>query len=114
MKVWLDAQLSPAMARWLSQQFGVEAVAVRDLGLLQSRDRDIFFQARAAGAVVVTKDRDFIALLEAHGSPSQILWITCGNTSNVRLQEVLLASWPAATKLLEAGEPLVEVSERDS
>ena len=114
MKVWLDAQLSPVMAQWLTQHFGVEAVAVRDLGLLQARDRDIFFQARAAGAVVVTKDRDFVALLEAHGSPPQVLWITCGNTSNARLQEIFLGSWPTAAKLLEAGEPLVEVSEKDS
>ena len=73
------------MARWLNQQFGVDAVAVRDLGMLQAKDGDIF-KARAAGAVVVTKDRDFVALLEAHGSPPQVVWITCGNTSNARLQ----------------------------
>jgi predicted nuclease of predicted toxin-antitoxin system len=32
MIVWLDAQLSPAMAAWISGQFAVPAVAVRDLG----------------------------------------------------------------------------------
>ena len=114
MKVWLDAQLSPAIARWLSTQFGVEAVAVRDLGLHQAKDRDIFFKARAAGAVVVTKDHDFVVLLEAHGAPPQVLWITCGNTSNAHLQEILLGSWPRAAKLLAAGEPLVEVSDSNS
>ena len=114
MKIWLDAQLSPALARWLCLQFGVEAVAVRDLGLLQARDRDIFFKARAAGAIVVTKDRDFVALLEIHGAPPQVLWITSGNTSNARLQEILLRTWPTAVRLLETGEPLVEISETDS
>ncbi len=29
MKIWLDAQLSPALAPWMSAQFAVSAVAVR-------------------------------------------------------------------------------------
>lgn len=34
MTLWLDAQLPPALARWISQQpWGVDAVAVRELGL---------------------------------------------------------------------------------
>lgn len=39
MKLWLDAQLSPVMAPWLSERFGMNAVAIRDLGLLQAKDR---------------------------------------------------------------------------
>ena len=31
MMLWIDAQLSPALARWLSDTFGVTAHAVRDL-----------------------------------------------------------------------------------
>jgi hypothetical protein len=32
MIVWFDAQLSPQLASWLVQRFGVTAHAVRDLG----------------------------------------------------------------------------------
>jgi len=42
----------------------------------------------------MTKDRDFIALVERHGSPPQVVWLACGNTSNARLQTLLLAPWP--------------------
>ena len=31
MKIWLDAQLSPALAKWMSHEMNMEAVAVRDL-----------------------------------------------------------------------------------
>jgi len=31
LKVWLDVHLSPAIAVWLSEKFGVEAVCIRDL-----------------------------------------------------------------------------------
>ena len=65
MTLWLDAQLPPALARWISElPWGVDAVAVRELGLRDASDPEIFRQARAAGAVVMTKDRDFIRLLE--------------------------------------------------
>ena len=88
MNVWLDAQLPPALSQWMRDTFAVEAVAVRDLGLRDATDLAIFQAARAAAAVVMTKDADFTKLLERYGTPPQILWITCGNTTNVRLREV--------------------------
>lgn len=33
MILWIDAQLSPALARWIRDTFHIEAQAVRDLGL---------------------------------------------------------------------------------
>lgn len=51
MIIWLDAQLSPAMASGISREFSVSAVAVRDLGLRDAKDREIFFAARQANAV---------------------------------------------------------------
>jgi predicted nuclease of predicted toxin-antitoxin system len=46
---WFDAQLSPQLAPWLAQRFGVTAYAVRDLGLRDATDRAIYDAARAAG-----------------------------------------------------------------
>ena len=87
----------------------MEAVALRDLGLRDAEDEEIFQTAKAAGAVVLTKDADSRQLLDRFGPPPQVIWLTCGNTSNERLQEVLLATLPAAIELLEAGEPFVEI-----
>ena len=66
---------------------------------------------REAGAVVLTKDTDFSLLLERLGPPPQVLWVTCGNTSNAHLRGVLAATLPNALELLEAGEPLVEITD---
>ena len=111
MIVWVDAQMPPAIAVWMRMTFGVESVAVRGIGFRDATDSQIFFAARSSGAVVMTKDRDFIRLLEEHGPPVQALWVTCGNTSNARLREILLAAWPQAVEMLGAGEPLVEISD---
>ena len=86
MILWVDTQLSPALARWLSETFGIMAHAVRDLGLREAKDLIIFHAAREAGAVVMSKDSDFVMLLERFGPPPQVLWVTCGNTSNARMR----------------------------
>lgn len=111
MKIWVDAQLSPLIAQWLSSTYGVEAVAVRDLRLREARDRDIFLSALEAQAIVLTKDRDLVDLVIQLGPPPQILWLTCGNTSNVQLKTILTKAWPAAENLLKSGETIVEISD---
>ena len=111
MKIWVDAQLSPLIAQWLGSTYGVEAVAVRDLRLRDARDRDIFLSAREAKAIILTKDRDMAHLVIRLGSPPQILWITCGNTSNAKLKTILAKAWPVAEGLLNAGEKIVEISD---
>ncbi len=111
MIIWVDAQLPPALARWIRETFQIEAHAVRDVGLRDAKDPVIFKAAREAGVVVMSKDEDFRVLVERLGPPPQILWVTCGNTSNARLREVLTKSLPAAIELLQRGEPLVEISD---
>jgi len=110
--VWVDAQLSPRLARWLTATLGVSAVHVRDLGLLHATDRAIFSRARDAQAVVLTKDADFVALVEQHGPPPQILWITAGNATEARLEELLASTWSQIKQLLAAGERLIEITDR--
>ncbi|MCW5933703.1 MAG: DUF5615 family PIN-like protein [Fimbriimonadia bacterium] len=110
--VWIDAHLSPSFGRWLAQQFSLNVVPVRDLGLLTAEDTQIFEAAEQAGAIVITKDIDFVELVMRFGSPPQVVWVRCGNTSNARLQEIFLESFAQALKLLMAGEPLVEVNDK--
>jgi len=52
-------------------------------------DPEIYAEARAAGAVVMTKDQDFIRLLEVQGPPPQVLWLRLGNSSTMALKQVL-------------------------
>ena len=112
MLLWVDAQLSPALAPWLRHAFGVQAFPVGALGLRDAEDAVIFAAARGVGAVVLTKDSEFIDLLARHGPPPQVLWLTCGNTSNAALEVILAQAWPRAAAMLVAGEPLVEIGGR--
>ena len=77
MTIWIDAQMSPAIAAWVSSNFAVSAVAIRDLGLRDADDKEIFQAARREDATVITKDSDFVLLLDRLGAPPQVIWITC-------------------------------------
>ena len=81
LRVWVDAQLPPALARWLAEEHGVEAAHVEDLGLLRAADPAIFDAARAADVVVVTKDTDFVQ------TPARFLQYTDSSTSEGRRRE---------------------------
>ena len=112
MRLWTDAHLSPALAPWLQATFGVDAAPLRELGLRDAEDTVIFAAAREAGAVLMTKDSDFVDLVARHGPPPQIVWLTCGNTTNATLRGILTQTWPRVAELLAAGEPLIEISGR--
>jgi predicted nuclease of predicted toxin-antitoxin system len=108
--IWVDAHLSPAIATWITDTFGITAVALRDLGLRDAEDPEIFDAAKAQGIIFMTKDSDFVDLVERLEAPPQIIWLTCGNTSNARLREILSLTLPNALELLKSGEKLVEIS----
>jgi predicted nuclease of predicted toxin-antitoxin system len=110
MRIWIDAQLSPRIASWIGDNFDFEAISVRDLGLRDSEDFEIFNAAREDGAVVLTKDRDFLDLLGRFGPPPKIIWLTCGNTSNDSLQHILKNTLSDAVELLKGRESIVEIS----
>jgi predicted nuclease of predicted toxin-antitoxin system len=107
--IWIDAHLSPAIATWITNTFDVTAIALRDLGLRDAEDPEIFEAAKAQNVVFMAKDSDFVDLVERLEAPPQIIWLTCGNTSNMRLREILSSTLPDALNLLRNGEKLVEI-----
>ncbi|RXK88292.1 hypothetical protein EST62_03845 [Chlorobaculum sp. 24CR] len=112
MTIWIDAQLSPSLAAWISRTFTIiEAKSLSSLGLQRADDNAIFEAARKAGAVVLSKDSDFLKLVDQLGVLPQILWIICGDMLSARMREVLEKSLDKALELLRNGEPVVEISD---
>ena len=108
MKFLIDAQLPPALARWLGEG-GHQAVHVADIGFLTARDAAIWSHAQHNDAVVVTKDEDFaIRSGQAETAPI-IVWLRVGNTSNRALRPWIEARLPGILRLIEQGQRLIEV-----
>lgn len=104
MKFIVDAQLPPALAKWLVRH-GSDAVHVEELGLRDADDADIKQAATHFNAVIVTKDRDFAP----EGQDVRIVWIRTGNVSNHILFERMQSAWPNVLKHLADGAEIVEI-----
>jgi len=114
MKIWVDAQLSPVIAAWINRTFDdIKAESVRALDLRDATDPEIFEMAKKADVVVMSKDDDFIQLIEKRCTPLKLIWVTCGNNSNARMREILSTTLLKAKELLESGENIVEISDKE-
>ena len=108
--IWVDAHISPAVAKWITTELGEPAQSVRDLGLRNAKDKDIFAAARQVHAIVMSKDVDFAEMVDRLGPPPAVIWLTCGNTSNAALRVLLKSTLPRAIELIARGDALVEIS----
>ncbi|MBF0284406.1 MAG: DUF5615 family PIN-like protein [Magnetococcales bacterium] len=109
MRYLIDAQLPPALARWLSAMEHQEAEHVFDVGLADAEDAVIWSHALRTGTVIVTKDDDFVKRSHlTHDGPPNV-WIRGGNTSRQSLLIWFGNMLPAMEKALAAGEKVVEI-----
>ena len=93
MKFLVDAQLPPALVRWLRES-GYEASHVEDAGLRDADDSPIWTHALANAAVILTKDEDFAdRATRDHRAPA-IVWLRVGNATNRALLHWLAPRWP--------------------
>ena len=106
----IDAQLSPALAIFMTETFGLDAFSLKFLEMQQATDEEIFIYAKERNAIVMTKDDDFLKLLDRLGSPPKVIWITIGNTSTQNLRNILVSKWNLISEILENSD-LVELTE---
>lgn len=108
MRLLVDAQLPPALARWLGEH-GLSAAAVRQLGLRDADDGSIWRFAVEGGWAVVTKDEDLAARCIADPTGPSIVWLRKGNCTNRALFAWLEPFLPEIQDRLNRGERLIEV-----
>ena len=110
MKFWLNANLAPRIAQWLSKEFEIDCVALLDIGGESFSDEEIFQLAKDSDGVVITKDYDFVNLIQARGAPPQVVLLSVGNSTNKELIEVLKVNFGIALRLVKEGHEVIEIS----
>lgn len=90
MKLLFDQNISFRVIQRIAQNFP-EAVQVREVGLQNKADIEIWAWAKREGYAIVTFDADFYDLTSLYGHPPKIIWLRIGNTSTQNLVDFLNA-----------------------
>jgi len=109
MRFLVDAQLPPALARWLAAK-GHEAAHVGDLGMQAASDAAIWDHALASSYAIVTKDEDFAQRKVLTDNGPAVVWIRLPNTRRRDLLAWFETVLPNVVTALAHGETLIEVT----
>ena len=108
MRFVIDHQHPPALAHFIVETLKCEALHVRDLGLRGATDAEIWRYAGDTGAVLVSKDEDFVTLC-LRSPTARLLWVRLGNCRRDFLLRVFQAQWERILGRFTGGERLIEL-----
>ena len=90
-RILIDQNISHRIIPKISTTFSA-VEHVRNLGLQQASDYEIFLQARGQQFdAILTIDEDFLNLIQVFGSPPKIIWLRLGNCQTDYIASVLVA-----------------------
>jgi predicted nuclease of predicted toxin-antitoxin system len=94
----------------LLREASCDAFAVREIGLREASDAEIWRYAVQQQAAIITKDEDFAERCLYSRDQPVIVWLRIGNTSNQALLSWFVPLWPEIIRRIELGDHLIEVS----
>ena len=109
MKILLDANISWKLVNKLIPIFG-ECAHVDLIGLnVPAMDIDIWSYALKNGYIIITKDTDFVELMEMKGFPPKVVLLKSGNNSSQALLDLLTNAKPMIEDLENSNLGLLEL-----
>ena len=108
MKYLVDAQLPPALARFLTGN-GEDALHVLDVKMMESSDSEIWDLAMREEMVIITKDEDFQVRASVTQHHPVIIWVRIGNCSKKTLLDFFEKRWREMKIELDNGATLIEL-----
>ncbi len=109
MKLLFDQNISFRLIKRIVDLFP-EAKQVRELGLEDSTDIEIFDYAKQNKYAIVTFDADFCDLNILRGYPPKIIWIRTGNTTTENLEKILRNQYETIKLFLDGDFGCLEIT----
>lgn len=114
-ELWLDMQLSPQIAVWITKTFSIKATSSYNLFYNTEKDEIIFLKAKAlSNIIILTKDKDFADLQARLLTPPKIVLLKTGNCSNEKMKIILEESLLfALEELINTSTKIVEIKSKN-
>ncbi len=85
----IDNNISPKLANRLSSYFPNMAHVV-DFGLDAVDDHLVWAFAKTNNFTILTKDTDFIGILNLRGFPPKVVRLNCGNVTTQQIEAIMI------------------------
>jgi predicted nuclease of predicted toxin-antitoxin system len=104
LEFWIDLNLPPKMAEWLTNDFDVFAKSFKELNFENTSDIEVYkIAAKTPGTIIITT-KDI-------GTPPKILYLNIGNISNENLKLLIQNKFAEVIQLfLKTNKSLIEIS----
>ncbi|MET0572166.1 MAG: DUF5615 family PIN-like protein [Pedobacter agri] len=82
-EIWTDTNISPIIAKWISEHTKFKTRSSYSLKLHSVQDLTIYKLAKIHGnIIIISKDSDFVEIIDWFGAPPKLILIKFGNCSN--------------------------------
>jgi predicted nuclease of predicted toxin-antitoxin system len=88
LKLLFDQNLAPRLVRSLADIYP-DSLHVREVGLAEADDKEVWEYAKQNDLIIVSKDNDFQQLSLLYGSPPKVIWLRVGNCNVKQVEELL-------------------------
>lgn len=103
MKLLLDQNISYKLVRLLAPRFDY-VKHVRNLGLVDASDLQIWTYARDNGYTIITFDSVFIDLSTLKSSLPKVIRLNFGNSTNLKIANKLLSNFQSISEFVDSPE----------
>lgn len=100
MRLLVDENLSWRLVKRLNED-GHDCIHVDELGLTGASDEDIWRAAKQGNYAILSRDTDFLGLLERFGAPPKVIVYIAGNATTPAVQAALLVRAEAIEGFLD-------------
>ena len=108
MKLLFDQNVSFRILKLIADIFP-DASQVRELGLENATDLEIFDFAKRNDFTIVTFDADFCDLSILRGFPPKIIWLRTGNTTTKNLELLIRSKHGLIQQFIEESYACLEI-----
>jgi predicted nuclease of predicted toxin-antitoxin system len=106
--ILLDNNISPTLCKEFKDIYpGI--IHVSQVSLENAGDIVVWEYAREKDLHIMTKDKDFIALLNQKGHPPKIIWLQLGNCTNKEIQAIIMKQKTTIKHFISSGKGILKI-----
>lgn len=111
-EIWLDCHISPIIAKWMTEELGIDVKSAYKLQLYGLSDFEIYTKAKIKGKVIIiSKDSDLEEIITINGTPPKLINLKVGNCDNRILFNLIKQNLQQATRfLIDFKKDIIEIT----